>query len=162
MRFMGAFGRSTTSLRLLVAGVVCAGSSGCGAFVMDAVLRRASNEFACPSQRIEVIRRTDLTSGTYDLDACGSRARYTCIAQGDDYPPDVQCLREPDPSKWDPDPALLGTLPSAPGTSGDGLVASICYQGEQADCLRKEGGVWRWIHHQAPQSARGGLGTPGQ
>ena len=135
--------------------------SSCGAFGLDALLRRASNELACPRERIEVIRRNDLTSATYDVEACGSRARYTCVS-ADDNLPDVQCVREPDPARWDPDPALLATLPRPPGASGDGRVASICYQGERADCLRREGSRWRWNHDEAAETTRGGLGTPGK
>lgn len=155
--------RGPNRIGALVVVVVAAGammSGGC-AFGLDAVVQRASNEFACPREQVEVIERNDIGQGTYDLDACGSRARYTCFAI-DDNVPNVRCVREPDPPRWDPDPALLASLPRPPGMSGHGRVVRICYRGEQADdCLVREGGAWRWNHHEAPK-IQGGLGVRGE
>jgi hypothetical protein len=166
LRLMHAVGSSTgiDSLVVVVAGALCVGMSGCCAFGLEALLGRASNEFACPRERIEVIRRNDIGPGTYDLDACGSKARYTCISADDTYPPDVRCVREPDPSRWDPDPALLPSLPRPPGMSGDGRQAWICYQGEKQtdNCLVREAGGWRWNYHQPPKLSGGGLGVRGE
>jgi len=58
---------------------------------------RAANEFHCPEDRVGLTPRPDLSEGTYDVDACGHQARYTCIVDyGDSVVPEVQtCTREP-------------------------------------------------------------------
>ena len=61
--------------------------------------RRAAREFGCPRERIGILDRSDVAYGLYDLAACGQRARYMCVGIS-------RCIREPDPPKWDPDPAL--------------------------------------------------------
>ena len=58
---------------------------------------RAANEFHCPENRVVLSARPELSEGTYDVDACGHHARYTCIVDyGDSFVPSVQaCTREP-------------------------------------------------------------------
>jgi hypothetical protein len=41
---------------------------------------RASHEFKCPEEQVVLRGRSDLSEGTYDVEACGRRARYTCTA----------------------------------------------------------------------------------
>jgi hypothetical protein len=144
----------------LVAFVVAGGAAMCGACVPDALVQRASNEFACPQQRIEVIDRRDIAAGLYDVDACGARARYMCFQTGRSR---GACVHEPDPPRWDPDPTLVASLPRPPGMSGDGRLARICPRDESSedDCLKMEGGAWHWYHHVYVREP-GGLGAPGQ
>ena len=142
---------------------VLAGSTAlCGGCAVDAVVERASNEFTCPRERITVIEREDIATGLYDLDACGSRARYMCV-KTDDPVVVEQCVHEPDPSRWDPDPALVASIPRPLGMSGDRRIARICPRNEplEDDCLKLESGTWRW-HRRASASGGGGLGSPGQ
>ncbi len=55
--------------------------------------RRASNEFQCPEEKVQVQQRLELSGSTFDVEACGHRARYTCIfAHGLEV-----CSREPMP-----------------------------------------------------------------
>ncbi|HLK92425.1 MAG TPA: hypothetical protein VKZ18_21195 [Polyangia bacterium] len=132
---------------------------GCAA---EAVFQRASNEFACPRQRIEVVDRGDIAEGLYDVDACGARARYMCIDNESTAVP-VQCVREPDPARWDPDPVQVASLPRPSGMPDDGRVARLCPRDDRRqadDCLRMEAGGWRWVHH--PPAVGGGLGMTGQ
>ncbi len=59
---------------------------------------RAANEFQCPADRVVLSPRPDLSDGTYDVDACGHHARYTCIVDyGDSFPIATAqaCAREP-------------------------------------------------------------------
>lgn len=52
---------------------------------------RASHEFNCPKEQVVLRGRPDLSSATYDVEACGRRARYTCaITKYQDV-----CAREP-------------------------------------------------------------------
>lgn len=156
--FLGRRSGAVSSFVFVAAAVL---ASGC-ATEFDVVTQRASNEFTCPRERVEVIARNDIQPGTYDLDACGVRARYTCAGGVDKYEPE-RCVREPDPSSWNPDPALLASLPRPPGMSGDGRVASICYQGEQDDrCLLWKDGAWRWNHPEPAKLSAGGLGARGE
>ena len=152
----------------LVIVALAGGAAMCGGCAGDALVERASNEFACPRERIEVIDRGDIAAGLYDLDACGSRARYMCIQVGrrpGSVGAAVQCIHEPDPPRWDPDPTLVASLPRPPGMSSDGRLARICPRDDLfADgCLKMEGGAWRW-YRRLPASAEthGGLGMPDQ
>jgi len=52
---------------------------------------RASHEFKCPEQQVVLNSRPELSDGTYDVEACGQRARYTCSA----YHYQHICAREP-------------------------------------------------------------------
>lgn len=58
---------------------------------------RAANEFHCAEDRVVLTPRPELSEGTYDVDACGHHARYTCIVDyADSFVPNVQtCTREP-------------------------------------------------------------------
>jgi hypothetical protein len=147
----------------LVAFVVAGGAALCAGCVPDALVQRASNEFACPQQRIEVIDRRDIAAGLYDVDACGSRARYMCFQTGrGGRTMGGACVHEPDPPRWDPDPTLVASLPRPPGMSGDGRLARICPRNEspEDDCLTMEGGAWHWYHWVYVRQP-GGLGAPG-
>jgi hypothetical protein len=62
------------------------------------VLRRAAVEFR-PCQRLELTARPELSEATYDVDACGYVARYTCTKPSG-YP--LTCAREPDPKQAAP------------------------------------------------------------
>jgi len=52
---------------------------------------RASREFKCPEKQVVLHWRSDLSEGTYDVEACGRRARYTCTASKYTH----MCAREP-------------------------------------------------------------------
>ena len=57
--------------------------------------RRAHVEFpSCPADRMKIAARPELSDATYDVDACGHVARYTC-SRPSGYP--LTCAREPDP-----------------------------------------------------------------
>lgn len=144
----------------LVVFAVAGGVAMCGGCAPDALIQRASNEFGCPQQRIEVIDRWDIAAGLYDVDACGSRARYMCFQTRRSS---GACVHEPDPPRWDPDPTLVASLPRPPGMSGDGRLARICSRDEssEGDCLKMEGGAWHW-YHRVYVHEPGGLGSPGQ
>src|SRR5258708_15885525 len=45
---------------------------------MDAARVRAANELRCDKSDVVVTARTDLSPVTYDVEACGRVARYTC------------------------------------------------------------------------------------
>ena len=53
---------------------------------------RAANELRCPGAQVGVAPRPDISDGTFDVDACGQRARYTCFANG---AKELGCAREP-------------------------------------------------------------------
>ena len=52
---------------------------------------RASHEFKCPEDQVALRPRSDLSDGTYDVEACGRRARYTCTLTKYQH----VCAREP-------------------------------------------------------------------
>ena len=52
---------------------------------------RASHEFKCPEEQVVLHERSDLSQGTYDVEACGRRARYTCTVTRYQN----VCVREP-------------------------------------------------------------------
>ena len=115
---------STISLAVLILffGVGCA-------TVGDRAIQRASREFTCPEERIGLIERADISNNLYDIEACGHRVRYMCVTP---YRSDISCLREPDPSKWDPDPKEVAGLPKPQGTydrlrSSPGEARLICH-----------------------------------
>jgi hypothetical protein len=69
-------------------------SAGCLSANEEA-LRRAHVEFpSCPADRMKIAARPELSDATYDVDACGHVARYTC-SRPSGYP--LTCAREPDP-----------------------------------------------------------------
>ena len=137
---MSQVGRPGTYALLTCLGLV---SIGC-AFQLEAV-RRASNEFSCPPDRIAAVERADIAANVYDLNVCGTQVRYACVSG--QYVPE-QCIREPDPPKWDLDPALVNSLPKPIGVPAN-AVAKVCGRGELSrcdDCLERDGAGWRWHH----------------
>ena len=54
---------------------------------------RASSEFGCPEDQVTIVQRPELSPGTYDVQACGHRARNTCMIL--DNVPRSTCTREP-------------------------------------------------------------------
>ena len=130
---MSRGGRPGTCALLTCLGLV---STGC-AFRPEAV-RRASSEFSCPPGQIVTVARTDIAANVYDLNVCGTQVRYACVRGG--------CVREPNPPKWDLDPAIVNSLPK-PVSSRNGGVARVCGREELSeldDCLERDGTGWRW------------------
>jgi hypothetical protein len=82
------------SVRLACLAATCLLSAGCMT-PRDMARSRAANEFHCPEDSVFLIERPSLSSGTYDVQACGHAARYTCVVSGR-YGPSV-CTREPYP-----------------------------------------------------------------
>jgi hypothetical protein len=119
-------------------------ATGCfGAFQLEAV-SRASREFSCPAERIAAVERADIANNVYDVNACGKLVRYSCISS--QHVP-AQCTREPDPSKWDLDPALLVNVPKPLGMRSDVHVTEVCSHDahDRCDpCLERAGTDWRW------------------
>ena len=124
--------------------VLAAGLAACASFP-DALIRRASHEFECDPIRINAIERADIGYEVYDIEACGQRARYTCTG-GHRHEP-YHCVHEPDPRRWDPDPALAAIIPSSAATSappaGVGQRRRVCGTDDN-ECAFKQGGVWHW------------------
>ena len=87
-------------------------------------MQRATRELSCPADKVGVLDRTDISEGLVDVEACGHRARYMCIWGHTAW----QCVREPDPARWDPDPALCsqhdGFKPKLAGCLGPGRAES--------------------------------------
>jgi hypothetical protein len=169
---------------------LCLGAVGCFATPPEVAVQRASKEFACPSEKITVVQRADITESLYDVNVCGQRARYACINTGgrDGYPGSVgiavgiggvaaavalaavpyddgapaECIREPDPARWDPDPILIASLPGPPGsaTGGpqNGKVRRICGDSGYGDCLYRDNGAWRWRPPQTPSCPGSAVG----
>ena len=79
---------------------VCLASSGCYSVQAYRAAHRASREFACPVDAVRLLYRGDVASGLFDVEACGNRARYVCFTAKRTG----RCIREPDPSRWSPDP----------------------------------------------------------
>jgi hypothetical protein len=132
-----------THLRVLLSGLGLV-SLGC-AFQSEAV-RRASNEFSCPPDQIAAVARNDIAANVYDLNACGKLVRYACVSG--EYVPE-QCVREPDPPKWDLDPAFVNGLPRPIGVPTNAGVTRVCGGDELTrcdDCLERDGTGWRWHH----------------
>jgi hypothetical protein len=138
---MSQIGSPGSSTLMMFLGLV---SIGC-AFQSEAI-RRASKELSCPPDRIATVARTDIAANVYDLNACGTLVRYACVS-GENVP--EQCIREPDPPKWDLDPALVNSLPKPGGVSASARVAKVCEPGDLFrcdDCLERVGAGWRWHH----------------
>jgi hypothetical protein len=124
--------------------LLVAGAAGCFP-QYSALVRRASNEFSCDPARVNVIARNDIAYGLHDVEACGQRARYNCVGGASRHDDPYRCIREPDPPRWDPDPAQAASLPADPREppSNGGVTRRICGP-EEHDCAFNEGGVWRW------------------
>jgi hypothetical protein len=118
--------------------------TGClGTFQSEAV-NRASREFACPADRIAAVERDDIADNVYDVNACGNLVRYSCISS--QHVP-TRCTREPDPPRWDLDPALLASLPKPLNTSADVRVPKVCTLDairECIPCVEQANAGWRW------------------
>ena len=138
---MSRGGRPGTCALLTCLGLV---STGC-AFRPEAV-RRASSEFSCPPDQIAAVARTDIAANVYDLNACGTQVRYACVSGEGGF---EQCVREPDPPKWDLDPALVNNIPKPLSVPRNVGVPKVCGRGELFrcdDCLERDGAGWRWHH----------------
>jgi hypothetical protein len=161
---------------------LCLSVAGCFATPPEVAVQRAAREFRCPSEDITVVQRADITDAVYDVSVCGQRARYACIYAGGyqgspvvvvgtgpvllalpagafDGREDAQCIREPDPPQWDPDPVMIASLPGPPGSAANGQptgkVRRICGDsrygdGGYGDCLYRDNGAWRWRPAQSP------------
>ena len=131
---------------LLAAVLGAAVHGGCGGSIL---VTRVSNEFDCPPQRISIVDREDIAANLYDVNACGSRARYMCFVTDDV----AGCTREPDPPRWNPNPALLESLPG-PFRADNGVrSARVCPRSrsvEPNDCLQFKDGAWSWLHRDGP------------
>lgn len=109
-------------VRLLLVPIASVSVTGCAsAIVGDAAVQRATREFSCPADSIGVLNRADIYEGLVDVEACGHRARYMCIWGQVIW----QCVREPDPARWDSSPSLC--------SQHDGLNP------KPAGCLRPSG-----------------------
>jgi hypothetical protein len=59
---------------------------------------RAASELGCARERVIVTPRPDLSHRTFDVNACGHAARYTCPVKGEgafQSSARVDCIREP-------------------------------------------------------------------
>jgi hypothetical protein len=87
----------------LVALLLLAAASSACVWPGDYALQRASREFSCPPERVNVLSRDDVSESLFDVEACGQRARYNCpLTQA----APLDCIREPDPIRWEPDPTI--------------------------------------------------------
>ena len=123
---------------------LCLGVASCALAPEDLAVRRASKELNCPSSEISVVERDDISRSLYDIGACGQRARYDCFYM---HRANTQCVREPDPPRWDPDPTRIAP-PTTPSGIGDTVSARdhflrVCGYDDQDDCLYKDEGTWR-------------------
>lgn len=91
----------------VLSAAICLAGTGCVSLA-DVAVNRASREFVCPADRIGILARSDISMNLYDLEACGHRARYSCL-ESENLP--ATCVREPDPPKWDPDPKAVASMP---------------------------------------------------
>ena len=140
--------RRATAVKLTM--MLTAVASGVGSCMPldNPLLVRVSNELACAPAGINVLVRGDVGYRVFDVEACGQRARYSCVG-GHRYER-YHCIREPDPPRWDPDPALAANLPPGPpGTPADwdgaqaGHWRRICGPLDR-ECAIKQDGAWRW------------------
>jgi hypothetical protein len=129
--------------------------AGCVLSSTPIAVQRASREFGCPVEKVGMIPRSDIASSVYDVAACGQRARYSCFwlengayLEGNQLLSDG-CAREPDPPKWDPDPAAVASLPGHPAGIPYGQPWSqsrnVCADATQSGCIyRDDAGAWQW------------------
>jgi len=140
---------------LLALGACTLGAAGCLPGPPTVAIQRASKEFGCPDDKVAVAERGDISDSIYDVAACGRRARYSCFWVDDGSSvASVQCVREPDPPRSDPDPMALASLPR-PTAAYPSNVTRIC-GGNEGDCLERVGGSWRWRPLRYGQSQCGG------
>lgn len=135
-----------------IGGLLWASLAGC--VLPDPLVGRVSREFECEPPRVNVLERHDIAYELYDVEACGRRGRYSCVGggRGGVY----RCIHEPDPPKWDPDPALAATLPAAAGSDpsappSTGSRRRICGPNENA-CVFEQQGAWQWRPAPAPHA----------
>lgn len=78
---------------LSVVAVTCA--AGClfgqGASPQTVVQTRASNEFSCPKDKVQL---QELGGTSYKATGCGTTATYTCMGGNVGNPYDAMCTRE--------------------------------------------------------------------
>lgn len=135
--------------------------AGCVTFP-GPLIQRAANELECDATRVNVVQRGDIGYELYDVEACGHRARYSCVGAAGDEP--YHCIHEPDPARWDPDPKLAATLPngglsSAQSSSRRGVWRRICGT-EDHDCAFRQGDTWQWRPAVACESVVYGASCP--
>ncbi len=81
-------------IQTIVGVLVGLGTMGC--VTPEGLAReRAANEFKCPPTRVFLTPRPELSDGTFDVEACGRKARYTCIASYGETSVTNGCAREP-------------------------------------------------------------------
>ena len=146
------------ALGALALAFAAAGFGGC-VTETETLADRASNEFICPRERVNLLARDDIAPGLYDVEACGQRARYSCVGGRRHVP--RRCVHEPDPAKWDPDPAFAAHLPALdPLMPSDVHAASVCARGgvetTDCDCLGRSGSSWSWRRCEAASTASSG------
>jgi hypothetical protein len=127
----------------VVLGSIGLAAIGCAVVPIEAV-NRASREFSCPSERIAAVQRADIARNVYDLNACGTMVRYSCI-WGEHTP--AQCTREPSPATWDIDPGQALTIPRPLGVPADLRTPMVCdlqALNMCSPCLERDGASWRW------------------
>jgi hypothetical protein len=120
------------------------GLAALGCAIQSEAVNRASREFSCPPEQIATVQRTDIANNVYDLNACGTMVRYSCIS-GENTP--TQCTREPPPATWDIDPALVVSSPRPPALATDARMVAVCDRyalGACTPCLERAGESWRW------------------
>jgi len=64
---------------------------GQGAAPKDVVRTRASREFSCPPEKVQI---EELGGTSYRASACGTTATYTCMGGNVGNPYDAMCTRE--------------------------------------------------------------------
>ena len=94
--------RSVFSFGTLSLMLAAFSASACIVTPLTLARTRASREFNCPEEAVQLRQRTDFSWNTYDVNACGHRARYTCIVSRYTN----ACAREPmEPDATAPQPA---------------------------------------------------------
>jgi hypothetical protein len=84
--------RSTVSAFVALSLVTGALSIGCGGAPPQAVVAtRASNEFSCPKEQVNV---QNIGGTSYKASGCGQTATYTCMGGNFGNPFDAMCTRE--------------------------------------------------------------------
>ncbi len=126
--------------------------SGC-MLPSEAVMNRATRELGCPRESLNVIQRSDIADNVFDIEGCGSRARYSCVDNAESFG-STFCVREPDPRVWDaPDPALARSFTQYFGSS----FRRTCRDEDDQACLFRDHGTWSW---RSPDSTYGSLVHP--
>ncbi len=127
--------------------------SGC-MLPSEAVTNRATRELGCPQELLNVIQRCDIADNVFDIEGCGSRARYSCVNNADSYG-STFCAREPDPRAWDPDPALARSFARYYG--GSPFRRTCRDEDDDQGCLFRDHDRWSW---RSPDPTTGSLVHP--